>query len=264
MSVTDSVGINDKHTKELVLNVDEMLSIANHIAVCSLDTVFCNDPARPIATTSYKLRIHCSLTVVLCWPSRLVMHVSEWMMEIVTNRVLGTLHTNEILIISRTSEKRQPIVTIIALVFVSLDKVPAQNEMLCDIVYARTNETHGHIVPWHTTVFCLGQLIALPIVDSLKVHDAIVVKVLTGEDLILCASRMGIGELMLTCVPATETRVETTDECKIKVYDYEFLVMSPVKDKVDRQVVWVTHDFDVPMAGRAFWTQRLKSMFCVD
>lgn len=149
------------------------------------------------------------------------------MVNIFSNRMLRPLNCDQILIFTFTALESKPVKTVVALVFVTLDEVPAQYEMLCNIIDTRSDDTHGYIMPWHTPIVSLAQFVALPVLNVLEVHDSVVVKVLSGEDLILDTRRMGISQWMLPLIPATEAKIQTADEGKIEVNNDEFLVMRP-------------------------------------
>lgn len=99
--------------------------------------------------------------------------------------------------------------------------------MFGDIIDTRSNDTHGYIMPWHASIVSFAQFVALPVLDVLEVHDSVVVKVLSGEDLILDTRRMGISQWMLPLIPATEAKIQTSDEGKIEVNDDKLFMMRP-------------------------------------
>jgi hypothetical protein len=115
------------------------------------------------------------------------------MLDVLAAGVLWPLNSNQIFIIPKSALHHKPIHIVSTLVLVTLDKVPAQNKVLCDIVDAVANQAHGYVVPRHAPEVSLAQLIALPVLDALEVHDSIVVEVLAREDVIAQASWMHIS-----------------------------------------------------------------------
>ncbi|KAG7147123.1 hypothetical protein HYQ46_004063 [Verticillium longisporum] len=49
-----------------------------------------------------------------------------------------------------------PVVSVVTFVFVALDEVPPQDKVLGNVVNARSNDTHGDVVPRHTAIACLA------------------------------------------------------------------------------------------------------------
>ena len=119
------------------------------------------------------------------------------MVDVVSHWVLRSLHADQILVFAGTSGHGQPVVAVIALVFVALAEIPTKNKVLGNVVDGRANETHCYVMPWHATKLGLGELVGLPVFHRLEVHNAVVVEVLPGEDLILHTSRVGIRQGVL-------------------------------------------------------------------
>jgi hypothetical protein len=60
----------------------------------------------------------------------------------------------------------------------------------------------------------------------LEVHDAVVIELLTREDVISETGWVDVGEWVLVGVPATKAEIDTPNECH-RIVDYnEFLVVS--------------------------------------
>ena len=88
------------------------------------------------------------------------------MTDVCSDRKLGSLHRDEVLVLPFAALKCNPIKPIIPFVLVALAKVPSlsscqlylvstdqpshQNKMLSNIVDTVTNDSHGNIMPWHT------------------------------------------------------------------------------------------------------------------
>lgn len=197
------------------------------------------------------------------------------MLNIVSTWIFWTLHANEVLILSLLAFHNEPVNGPIALVLVSLDMVPPQDKVLRDIVDTVSDQGKRYIVPWHAPKLTLAELVLLPVVDGLKVHDPIVVEVLAGEDFVLDADRVNVCQGVLVAIPAPKAGVEASDECKLVVNDDEFLVMSlfdirhchmtrlgrlshPVKRHIahvfENIVIRMAQDLDVSITRRAFWT----------
>ena len=148
-------------------------------------------------------------------------------MDVLSNRMLRPLDCNQVLIFTFTALKSKPVEAFITLVLVTLDKVPTQLEVLGDVVDTRSDDTHSHIVPWHATVISLAQLVTLPILDVLEIHDAVVVEILSREDLILNTGGVSIGQWVLHLIPTTKAKIQTSDKGQIEVDNDEFFVMRP-------------------------------------
>lgn len=136
--------------------------------------------------------------------------------------------------------------------------------MFSNVIDTWTQHSHGDIMPRHTTMLCLGQLVLLPILDVFEVHDTIVVEVLTGPDLVGDAFRVHIRQAVLMVVPTAEAEIEATNEGHLVVNDNELFVMGPVKSHVGNVlqdiVVGMAHDRDVSVPRGAFWAECLEGM----
>lgn len=213
-----------KHTEKLVFNVNKMLRVSNDLNVSILDTVFNQNSTAPVSTAAHQLCSHSALS-----PTRLRVQRPEGVLNIVTAREFRALDRDKVLVFASASLEREPIDIVIPLVLVTFHVVPTKDKMLSDIVYTVTNQAHGNVVPWHPAIFCLADLIALPVLHTLEIHDAVVVKFLTGEDIIVEVRWMAIGQWMLVGVPSSETQINTTDESQCVIDDNEFFVMSLIK-----------------------------------
>lgn len=189
------------------------------------------------------------------------------MMDVVPHRMLWTLDRNQILVLAFSTGHGQPIEARGPLVLVTLDEVPPEYKVFCDIVDAVTDDTHGHIMPGHAAVVGFAQLVGLPVIDGLEIHDAVVVEVLTGEHFVLHPRWMGVGQRMLAIIPSAETQVKAADEGHLVVDDDEFLMMGPVEGHVASIlkdiVVGVTHDGDVTMARASLGAEGVEGVFGV-
>jgi len=215
--------------EELVLNVNKVLCVSDDLTVCVLNAVLGQDTARPIGTASHELRMDGALDVARVRSSGLDVHGRDGVVNVLSNRMLRPLDCNQILIFAFTTLKSKPVETLVTLVLVTLHKVPAQLEVFGDIVDTGSDDTHGHVVPWHASIISLAQLIALPILDVLEIHDAVVVEILSREDLIFDTGRVSIGQWVLHLIPATEAKIQTSDEGQIEVDDDKLLVMRPTE-----------------------------------
>lgn len=106
------------------------------------------------------------------------------MLDVLAARIFWPLNSHQILIVPDSIFHHKPIYIVGTFVLVALDEVPAQHKVLSDIVYTITNQSHGYVVPRHAPEVSLAQLITLPVLDTLEVHDPVVVEVLTGKDVI--------------------------------------------------------------------------------
>lgn len=99
------------------------------------------------------------------------------MVDIPPHRMLGTLYRNEIFVgvgtIGAGSRTHAEVVnSLVPFVLVPLDEIPSQDEMLCNVDYTLSNQSHGDIVPRHSSVVSLIQFIVGPILYGLEVHDS--------------------------------------------------------------------------------------------
>ena len=174
--------------EKLVLNVHVMLGAPYDLAVGVLDGVLGQDAARPVGAGADYLRVDAAAVVeVLGREGRYGVH------DVFPHGVAWTLDADQILVHTLAAAELQPVKLVVALVLVTLDKVPAQDEMLGDVVDARPDHAHSDVVPWHTTVVGLAQLVLLPILHVLEVHHPVVVEVLAGPDLVGNSLGMDVG-----------------------------------------------------------------------
>lgn len=147
------------------------------------------------------------------------------MLDVLAAGVLGPLHGDQVFVFARAALHQEPVDVVAALVLVALDEVPAQDEVLGDVVDAVAHQAHRYIVPRHAAVLGFAELVALPVFYALEVHDAVVVEVLAREDVVAQAAGVDVGEWVLVCVPAAEAEVDAADEGE-GIVDYdEFLVV---------------------------------------
>ena len=131
-----------------------------------------------------------------------------------------------VLIRTFATSQFQPVHARVTLVLVALDQIPAQNEMLGNVVDRVADEAHCDIMPRHSPVLGLVQLILAPLFDGLKVHDAVVVEVLTREDLVLNAFWVNVRQNVLVTVPSSKTQVKASNESHGIINDNEFFMVS--------------------------------------
>lgn len=127
------------------------------------------------------------------------------MLYVFSNWMLRPLYANQVFIFCSNTFHQEPIILFISLIFIALAKIPSQYKMLGDIVDTRAYDSHSDVVPRHAAIFGFGQFIVLPILYRLEVHNAIIVEVLAGEDLVLDAGWMNVRKRMLLVVPAAKT-----------------------------------------------------------
>lgn len=99
--------------------------------------------------------------------------------------MLRSLDSNNVFVLTFATFKDKPVNFLISLVFIAFDEIPSENEVLCNVVNAIPYNAHSDIVPRHSTEICFAKFVLTPVIDSLEIHDSIVVKILTGEDFIL-------------------------------------------------------------------------------
>ncbi len=156
------------------------------------------------------------------------------MEDVVAHRVPGPLHAHEVLVVALAASQHQPVEAAVALVLVALDEVPPQHEVLGDVVDAGPDHAHSHVVPGQAAVVGLAQLVLLPVLHVLEVHNAVVVEVLAGPDLVGHAFGVHVRQRVLVVVPAAEAEVKPSDEGHLVVDDHELLVVGPVEGHVGR------------------------------
>lgn len=149
--------IRTPHTEELVLNVNKMLCVPDKLFIRSLDTILIQNSTAPIRTTPHNLRLDRALIGL----ERLGVKRTQRMLQVLSHRKLWSLHTNQVFVLVCPALQADPVETRIALVFVALDEVPAENEVLGYVVDAWTDYTHGDVVPGHASVFCFAEFVAL-------------------------------------------------------------------------------------------------------
>jgi len=190
-------------TEELVFNVHIVLGIADDVAISCLNTVLWGiKTTAPIRTTSHKLCMHCSPILEAFGAQR-----GQRMMNVVSNGKFGSLNTHKILIGPLSVLQCQPVIPFVTLVLVTLAEIPAKDKVLCDVIYARPNYAHSDVMPRHAAILCLAELVRFPVVNTLEVHDTVVVEVLAGEDLVLHSGRMHIGQWVLLFIPSPIAKI---------------------------------------------------------
>ena len=236
-----------------------MLGVANDFNVSILDTMLEQDSTAPVSTAAHNLCIHSALI-----STGLGVQGLKGMLNIFSARIFRPLNCNKVFIRAVASLKHEPINTLIPLVLVTLNKVPTEDKMLCNIVHSITNQSHSNIVPRHSAIFGLAQLVALPLLHTLEIHDTVVVEFLTREDIVLEVRRMSIGQRMLVGIPSPEAQIDTTNECQCVIDDDEFLMVSPVQSDVcgilENVVIRVAQDLDVSMARGPFRAEAFQRM----
>jgi hypothetical protein len=165
-----------KLTEELVLNINEMLRFTDDLPVSILNAVFDEDPTAPISTATHNLCLTRSLLA-----SRLGAQGRKGMLHVVTDWILWALNPDEILIIPSTTFEQKPINALVPLILVPLDKVPPEDKVFSNVIDTVANQAHRNIMPWHPAVVGLAEFIRLPFANALKIHDAVVIEVLSWE-----------------------------------------------------------------------------------
>lgn len=206
--------------EELVFDVDEMLRITDDVDISILDAVLDQNATAPVGATADDLSVRRALV-----PTGLRAQRLEWVLHIISARELRALHGHEVFIIAGTALKHQPVHVMIPLVLVTLDKVPPEHKMFRNVVYGVAGQAHANVMPWHSAILGLGQLVLLPLPDVLEIHDAVVVELLAGEELVGHVGRMDIGQRMLIGVPSAKAQVNTADEGQGVIDDNELFVM---------------------------------------
>lgn len=250
--------------EELVLDVDVVLRIPYDFTVGVLYTMFCENTAAPVSTAADNLCMDGSL--VLMRP-RLCFTRCQRMMDVFSYGMLGSLDSDQVLVFPFPTFHGQPVEAVISLVLVTLDKIPAKNKVLCNIVHAISDHTHGHIMPRHTSVICLAELIRLPVFHGLEIHDAIVVEVLSREHFVGNTCGMYVGTGMLSVVPSPEAEIQASNKGQSVINHDELLMMRPVESHVasvlEDIVIRVSHHRDVAMPRGSLRAQGMKSMLRV-
>ena len=236
-----------------------MLGVANDFNVSILDTMLEQDSTAPVSTAAHNLCIHSALV-----STGLGVQGVKGMLNIFSARIFRPLNRNKVFIRAVASLKHEPINTLIPLVLVTLDEVPTEDKMLCNIVHSITNQSHSNIVPRHSAIFGLAQLVALPLLHTLEIHDTVVVEFLTREDIVLEVRRMSIGQRMLVGIPSPEAQIDTANKSQRVIDDDEFLMVSPVQSDVcgilENVVIRVAQDLDVSMARGPFRAEAFQRM----
>jgi hypothetical protein len=259
----------------LILNVNKVLCFANDLLVGILDAMLGQDSTAPVGAAADDLS-----SCIALFPKRLRAQRLEGVLDIVTTRVLGTLHSDKVFVVTKAALKSKPIHALITLVLIPLDEVPPKDEVLRNIVDTVSHQAHGYIVPRHPAILCLAEFIRLPLAHTLEIHYAVVIEILTGEDLVLHVRGVDIGQRVLVSIPAAKAKVDSTDKSQGVIDDDEFLMVGlqfsamicefgkrtyPVQCHVrcilEDVVVRMTQDLDVPIAGTTFRAEVAQSMF---
>lgn len=227
MAVTRNVSKSVKRggmvflTKELIFDVDVMLGIPDDLTVRILNAVLDGiQPAAPVRATSDHLGMDRALV-----SSRFRAQGRQRVLDVFTARKLGALDRDDVLVLPIAAFQLEPVHRVNTLVLVAFDEIPPQHEMFCDVVDTVAHDTHGYIVPWHAPEVGFTEFVVGPVLHVLKIHDSVVVEVLTGENFVLHAGRMHIGEDVLAKIPSPKTQIETTNKGELVVDDHEFLVV---------------------------------------
>ena len=91
----------------------------------------------------------------------------------------------------------EPGVAGVAFVFVALYEVPAGDEVLGDVEDGGPAQGDGDVVPWHSAVFGLVEVVLVPVVHVLEIQDA-VLELLEGREKSVLG-RVGGGTLLKSC-----------------------------------------------------------------
>src|SRR5690242_16036718 len=81
------------------------------------------------------------------------------MVYVLTNGKLWSLYANKVFILSFFSFHGNPIISLVSLVLVTLYEVPAESEVLSDIVHGWADQTHRNVMPGHAAVLELVEFI---------------------------------------------------------------------------------------------------------
>lgn len=52
-----------------------------------------------------------------------------------------------------------------------------QDEVLCNINNAVSDDTHSGVVPWHASILGFANLILLPVIHVVEIHNSVVIKI---------------------------------------------------------------------------------------
>ena len=247
--------------EELILNVYVMLRVSDDLAIGVLNAVFRQDPATPVGAASHYLCVNRAW--VLMRP-RFSLQRAKRMVDVFPNRMLRSLNRYQIFILTFSAYHRKPVKACRSLIFVPLYEVPAEHKMLGDIINTVTNNAHRDVVPRHATIVCLAQLIRLPVLHGLEVHDTVVVEVLAREEFVADTRRMHICQGMLAVVPSSEAEIQASNESQSIIDHDELLMVRPVESHVscvlEDIVIRVSHHRDISIPWSTFGTERMQGM----
>lgn len=175
------------------------------------------------------------------------------MLDVVTTGMLWSLNASQVLVLAFTAFQDNPVISVVALVLVTLDKVPTKNKVLRNIIDARADNGHGNVMPGHAAIVGLADFILLPVLNILKVHDAVVVEVLAGPDLLGDTFGVGVGQRVLMGIPAAKAQIQASDEGNYIIDNNKLFVMSPEHGGICRifkgAVVRVSDNANVAVSG---------------
>src|SRR5438552_15041568 len=126
------------------------------------------------------------------------------MLDVFPHRMLGPLYTHKVLVSTLSTLNGDPVELLVALVFISLDEIPSEDEVFRYIIDAIPNYAQCNIMPWHASILSFAQFIVFPVVYTFEVHDAIIVEVLAGPDFLGSSYGMNICQWMLMIIPSTK------------------------------------------------------------
>lgn len=186
------------------------------------------------------------------------------MMDVAAFGILRSLHSDQVLVVSFTAFESQPRVLGLALVLVAFDKVPAQDEVLGNVINAWPYEPHTNIVPGHSSIFSFGELVLFPVFHGMKVHNTVIVEILTRKDFMFNSCGVNISHGMLMGVPPAEAQVKSANEGHLIVNHDELFVVCPVEGHIASVLqdimVGMAHNSNVAMTWGAFRAEVAQGM----
>jgi hypothetical protein len=126
--------------------------------------------------------------------------------------------------------ERVDVVSLTNSILLPVDKVPSLGKVVFQILNNRAFEGNADVGPSHSAVELAVELVVLPVLHVLEVHDTSVVVVLPGEDDLIQISRVCVGDAVLVRVPSPITEIQTSHEGDVAINQTQFFVMGPVQD----------------------------------
>jgi hypothetical protein len=131
---------------------------------------------------------------------------------------------------TRSVWKRMDAVNLTDGILLPVDEVPSLSEVVFQVLNDRPFHGNADVGPSHPAVELTVELVGLPVLHVLEVHDASVVVVLSGEDNFVQISRVSVRDAVLVRIPTSIAEIQTAHESNVAIDKTQLFVVSPVQD----------------------------------